>query len=186
MGIKPRGGRDHRGAMRGEIDFAREPRAPRRAARRAAGRRARARLRRALQLSPGRRADARRIHGAPARRRCSSPAASRSSPTGCRRASASTTTASNTLEIDDGRLTGRLIGADRRRAGQGARASRRCARATPARTASRSRSATAPTTCRCSRAADVSIAYRAKPVVRAQATYAIDHCGLDAVLNLFA
>jgi phosphoserine phosphatase len=34
--------------------------------------------------------------------------------------------------------------------------------------------------------ADVSIAYHAKPVVRAQATYAIDHCGLDAVLNLFA
>ena len=34
-------------------------------------------------------------------------------------------------------------------------------------------------------AADVSIAYRAKPVLRAQATYAIDHCGLDAVLNLF-
>ena len=26
----------------------------------------------------------------------------------------------------------------------------------------------------------------AKPLVRAQATYAIDHCGLDAVLNLFA
>ncbi len=35
------------------------------------------------------------------------------------------------------------------------------------------------------KAADVSIAYRAKPVLRAQATYAIDHCGLDAVLNLF-
>jgi phosphoserine phosphatase len=34
-------------------------------------------------------------------------------------------------------------------------------------------------------AADVSIAYRAKPVLRAQATHAIDHCGLDAVLNLF-
>jgi phosphoserine phosphatase len=34
--------------------------------------------------------------------------------------------------------------------------------------------------------ADVSIAYRAKPVVRALATHAIDHCGLDAVLNLFA
>ena len=33
--------------------------------------------------------------------------------------------------------------------------------------------------------ADISIAYRAKPIVRAQATYAIDHCGLDAVLNLF-
>jgi phosphoserine phosphatase len=36
------------------------------------------------------------------------------------------------------------------------------------------------------KAADVSIAYRGKPLVRAQATYAIDHCGLDAVLNLFA
>ena len=34
--------------------------------------------------------------------------------------------------------------------------------------------------------ADVSIAYRAKPLVRAQATHAIDHCGLDATLNLFA
>jgi phosphoserine phosphatase len=34
-------------------------------------------------------------------------------------------------------------------------------------------------------AADVSVAYRAKPIVRAHATYAIDHCGLDAVLNLF-
>lgn len=33
--------------------------------------------------------------------------------------------------------------------------------------------------------ADVSIAYRAKPVVRAQATLALDHCGLDALLNLF-
>ena len=36
------------------------------------------------------------------------------------------------------------------------------------------------------KAADVSIAYRAKPLVRAQATYAIDHCGLDAILNVFA
>ncbi len=35
------------------------------------------------------------------------------------------------------------------------------------------------------RAADVSVAYRAKPIVRGQATHAIDHCGLDAVLNLF-
>jgi phosphoserine phosphatase len=33
--------------------------------------------------------------------------------------------------------------------------------------------------------ADISIAYRAKPLVRAKATYAIDHCGLDAALNLF-
>ena len=35
------------------------------------------------------------------------------------------------------------------------------------------------------RAAGVSIAYRAKPVVHAEADYAINHCGLDAVLNLF-
>jgi len=34
--------------------------------------------------------------------------------------------------------------------------------------------------------ADVSIAYHAKPTVRAEATHAIDYCGLDAVLNLFA
>ena len=33
--------------------------------------------------------------------------------------------------------------------------------------------------------ADVSVAYRAKPVVRARATHAIEHCGLDGVLNLF-
>ncbi|MBS0319435.1 MAG: phosphoserine phosphatase SerB [Proteobacteria bacterium] len=36
------------------------------------------------------------------------------------------------------------------------------------------------------RAADVSVAYHAKPVVRAEATHAIDHCGLDATLNLFS
>ena len=36
------------------------------------------------------------------------------------------------------------------------------------------------------KAADVSIAFHAKPRVRAQASYAIDRCGLDAVLNLFA
>lgn len=33
--------------------------------------------------------------------------------------------------------------------------------------------------------ANVSIAYHAKPLVRAEATYAIDYCGLDAILNLF-
>src|SRR5437899_2620218 len=33
--------------------------------------------------------------------------------------------------------------------------------------------------------ANISIAYRAKSVVRAKTTYAINHCGLDAVLNLF-
>ena len=32
---------------------------------------------------------------------------------------------------------------------------------------------------------DVAIAYRAKPIVRAQATYALDFCGLDGALNFF-
>jgi phosphoserine phosphatase len=35
------------------------------------------------------------------------------------------------------------------------------------------------------RAADISVAYHAKPIVRAETVHAIDHCGLDAVLNLF-
>jgi phosphoserine phosphatase len=33
--------------------------------------------------------------------------------------------------------------------------------------------------------ADISVAYHAKPIVRARTTYAIDYCGLDAILNLF-
>jgi phosphoserine phosphatase len=33
--------------------------------------------------------------------------------------------------------------------------------------------------------ADVSVAYRAKPVVREKATHMVDFCGLDAVVNLF-
>jgi phosphoserine phosphatase len=34
--------------------------------------------------------------------------------------------------------------------------------------------------------ADLSIAYRAKPIVRERASCVVNHCGLDAVLNLFA
>ncbi len=34
-------------------------------------------------------------------------------------------------------------------------------------------------------AASVSVAYHAKQIVRERADYAIDHCGLDAILNLF-
>jgi phosphoserine phosphatase len=33
--------------------------------------------------------------------------------------------------------------------------------------------------------AGISIAYRAKPVVRAKATYVLDYAGLDGILNLF-
>jgi phosphoserine phosphatase len=35
------------------------------------------------------------------------------------------------------------------------------------------------------RLADVSVAYHAKPIVRRETTCAIDYCGLDAILNLF-
>jgi len=35
-------------------------------------------------------------------------------------------------------------------------------------------------------AAGVGIAYHAKPVVQAQASYALNHMGLDGVINLFA
>lgn len=35
-------------------------------------------------------------------------------------------------------------------------------------------------------AAGVGIAYHAKPVVREHATYALNHSGLDGILNLFA
>jgi phosphoserine phosphatase len=34
-------------------------------------------------------------------------------------------------------------------------------------------------------AAGVSIAYHAKPIVQEKATYALNHVGLDGVLNLF-
>ena len=33
--------------------------------------------------------------------------------------------------------------------------------------------------------AGTSIAYRAKPIVRAKATYALDYAGLDGIVNLF-
>jgi phosphoserine phosphatase len=33
-------------------------------------------------------------------------------------------------------------------------------------------------------AAGISIAYRAKPIVQERSDYAINYCGLDAILNL--
>ena len=94
-------------------------------------------------------------------------------------------TASNTLEIADGRLTGRLCGPLVDAQGKAARFAdlrrRACADGGIA-VAIGDGANDVPML----RAADVSIAYRAKPVVRAVATYAINYCGLDAVLNLFA
>ena len=94
-------------------------------------------------------------------------------------------TASNSLEIADGRLTGRLVGAivgaQEKAARLGALRQRLCDGDGIA-VAIGDGANDLPMLA----AADFSVAYHAKPVVRAKATCAIDHCGLDAVLNLFA
>jgi phosphoserine phosphatase len=93
-------------------------------------------------------------------------------------------TLSNTLEIVDGKLTGRVLG-DIVDAQAKAREVQRIA-ALHARpgglvVALGDGANDLPLFA----VADVSVAYHAKPVVRAKATHAIDWCGLDAVLNLF-
>ena len=123
---------------------------------------------------------------ASARKRCSFPAASRSSPTGCRRASHSTTRCRTCWRSSDGQLTGGCSAADRRRRRPRPRASASSRTAIAATTASRSRSATAPTTCRCWPCRRVDRLSREAARACAAAMHAIDHCGLDAVLNLFA
>jgi phosphoserine phosphatase len=94
-------------------------------------------------------------------------------------------TLSNALEIEDGCLTGRLTGSIVDAAAKAARF---------AELAARYRGDDGLAVAIGDGAndvpmldlADVSVAYRAKPRVRAAAMHAIDHCGLDAVLNLFA
>lgn len=93
-------------------------------------------------------------------------------------------TCANTLEIIDGRLTGRLVGPI-----VDAEAKAACFQRLRATLAADGGLAVAigdgANDLPMLQAADVSIAYHAKPIVRARATYAIDRCGLDAVLNLF-
>jgi phosphoserine phosphatase len=92
---------------------------------------------------------------------------------------------SNTLEIDDGRLTGRLIPPIVDAEGKAAHLvsmRRQYAGSGGITVAIGDGANDLPMLA----AADVSVAWRAKPLVRAQATCAINHCGLDAVLNLFA
>ncbi len=93
-------------------------------------------------------------------------------------------TLSNVLEIERGRLTGRVIG---RIVDAGAKAER-------FREVARQLGASHEQTVAVGDGANdllmmaeagTSVAYRAKPVVRAQASCAISHNGLDAILNLF-
>jgi phosphoserine phosphatase len=94
-------------------------------------------------------------------------------------------TCANTLEIVDGRLTGRLVGPI-----VDAEAKAACFERLRSTLAADGGLAVAigdgANDLPMLEAADVSVAYHAKPIVRARATYAIDCCGLDAVLNLFA
>ena len=93
--------------------------------------------------------------------------------------------ASNTLEVEGGRLTGRIVEPVVDAQAKAARLA-----AMRGRFVSGDAIAVAigdgANDLPMLKVADVSFAYRAKPIVRAQATYAIDYCGLDAALNHFA
>jgi len=92
--------------------------------------------------------------------------------------------ASNRLEVRDGHLTGRVEGpiVDAAAKAQALRERAAALRGTDGLVVALGDGANDIPMLQ---AADVSIAYRAKPVVRAATTHAIDHCGLDAALNLF-
>jgi len=92
-------------------------------------------------------------------------------------------TRSNTLEIVDGKLTGRLLGpiVNARAKAQALLDTCRTIGCHPAQAIAIGDGAN---DLEMMAIAGVSVAYHAKPVVRARTTYAVNHCGLDAVLNL--
>ncbi len=93
-------------------------------------------------------------------------------------------TLSNSLEIESGRLTGRLLGeiADGRAKARKFVETLRALGASPAQAVALGDGANdLPMMAE----AGVSIAWRAKPAVRERATHALDHSGLDGALNLF-
>jgi phosphoserine phosphatase len=93
--------------------------------------------------------------------------------------------ASNFIEIVDGRLTGRVIGDIIDAQGKAAALRARRDELGIAKQAVIAIGDGANDLAMMAEAG-MSIAYRAKPVARSKADYALDHCGLDGVLNLFA
>ena len=91
---------------------------------------------------------------------------------------------SNVLEIEDGRLSGRVIGDIVDAEGKAAKLRALRDEFGMARAAIVAIGDGANDVAMMAEAG-VSIAYRAKPVVRLKADYALDHAGLDGVLNLF-
>jgi len=97
-------------------------------------------------------------------------------------------THSNEIEIDDGRLTGRVTGpgggeivdADGK-----AQALRELCTRLGCRTAAAIALGDGANDLKMMKLAGISVAYRAKPVVQQQATYALNHAGLDGVLSWF-
>ena len=94
-------------------------------------------------------------------------------------------TISNVLEIDNGKLSGRVLGTVVDADAKAAKFKQMAQRlgATREQTVAIGDGAN---DLKMMAAAGVSIAYRAKPVVRAKATYALNYAGLDGVINLFA
>ena len=89
----------------------------------------------------------------------------------------------NTFEIADGKLTGRLTGAIVNARAK-ARALRDTCRAIGCEPAQAIAIGDGANDLEMMSLAGVSIAYHAKPVVRSRTTWAINYCGLDALLNL--